>query len=265
MKEFKEKETIIEVNHLSFSYEKKAKILKNISFSIPEGKITTFMGANGSGKSTLFQVMTKNLVPDQGKVLCQGKNIQGIKQNEFASLAAIVHQNNTVASDITVARLVSFGRTPHLSMFGTMRKEDYEITDWAMRVMEVDRYRDRSVADLSGGQRQRVWIAMALAQKTKILFLDEPTTYLDIRYQIELLEKIKRLNEELGITVIMVLHDINHAICYSDYVIGLKDGQVEMAGDPQEVVSKESIYSLYGIELDVIEIQGKKIVLQLIG
>lgn len=262
MKEFDKKENIMEVKNLSFSYDKKhTKTLNDVSFKIPKGKITTFMGANGSGKSTLFQLMTKNLVPDRGRVLCQGKNIQGIRQKDFAKLAAIVHQNNTAASDITVERLVSYGRTPHMSVLGTMRKEDHEITDWAMEVMGVEKYRDRSVMGLSGGQRQRVWIAMALAQKTKILFLDEPTTYLDIRYQIELLEKIQMLNRQFGITVIMVLHDVNHAIYYSDYVIGLKEGHIEFFGEPDKIISKESIYSLYGIELDVIQVEEKKIVL----
>ena len=171
-----------------------------------------------------------------------------------------MHQNNTAASDITVERLISYGRTPYLPIMGTMRKEDHEVVEWAMETMEVEAYRDKQVMDLSGGQRQRVWIAMALAQKTKILFLDEPTTYLDIRYQIELLEKIKMLNRKYGITVIMVLHDINHAIYYSDYIIGLKDGQVELSGEPEQVISTESIHALYGIELEVMEWQNKKIV-----
>ena len=252
----------MEVKNLVFAYDKRGpKILDGVSFTIPRGKITTFMGANGSGKSTLFQLMTKNLVPGRGKVMCDGKNIQMIGYKEFARIAAIVHQNNTASSDITVERLVSYGRTPYLSVLGTMRKEDDEIVDWAMEVMEVGQYRERSVMDLSGGQRQRVWIAMALAQKTDILFLDEPTTYLDIRYQLELLEKIRQLNQELGITVVMVLHDINHAIYYSDRVIGLKNGHVEICGEPEEVITSESIHSLYGIHLDVIELEGKKIVL----
>lgn len=251
----------MEVKNLSFSYDKKGKkILDSVSFQIPSGKVTTFMGANGSGKSTLFQLMTKNLVPDKGKILYQTRNIQNIRQKEFARLAAIVHQNNTAVSDITVERLISYGRTPHLSVLGTLRKEDHEIVEWAMQVMEIEEYRNRNVMDLSGGQRQRVWIAMALAQRTKLLFLDEPTTYLDIRYQIELLERIQMLNREYGITVIMVLHDINHAVYYSDYIIGLRNGKVEISGEPEKVISTESIQALYGIELEVLDWQGKKVV-----
>lgn len=252
----------MEVKNLSFSYDKRGtRILNNVSFTIAPGKITTFMGANGSGKSTLFQLMTKNLIPDRGKVVHQEKNIQNIGYKEFARIAAIVHQNNTAASDITVEQLIAYGRTPYLSVLGTMRKEDHEIVEWAMEVMEVADYRSRSVMGLSGGQRQRVWIAMALAQKTELLFLDEPTTYLDIRYQIELLEKIRQLNKEFGITVIMVLHDINHAIYYSDAVVGLKDGSVKFFGEPEEVITSESIYGLYGIHLDVLQVENKKIVL----
>ena len=252
---------MMEVKKLSFAYERGKKIIDKVSFSIPEGKITTFMGANGSGKSTLFQLMTKNLQPGRGKIFCDGKNIRTMKQKEFARLAAIVHQNNTASSDITVEKLISYGRTPYLPVLGTMRKEDHEIMEWAMDVMDVSEYRDRSVMDLSGGQRQRVWIAMALAQKTKLLFLDEPTTYLDIRYQLELLDKIRELNREYGITVVMVLHDINHAIYYSDYIIGLKKGQIVLQGEPEQVISSESIHALYGIDLEVIRQGGRKYVL----
>lgn len=130
-----------------------------------------------------------------------------------------------------------------------------------MEVTGILGYRDREVSRLSGGQRQRVWIAMALAQNTKILFLDEPTTYLDIRYQIEILELVRKLNEEYGITIIMVLHDINQAIYFSHEVIGLKDGRVGFAGSPDEVIDRHSIKELYGIELDVAQVDGKKFVL----
>lgn len=132
---------------------------------------------------------------------------------------------------------------------------------WALEVTNLTEYRDREVSRLSGGQRQRVWIAMALCQGTKTLFLDEPTTYLDIRYQIEILQLVKKLNQEFGITIIMVLHDINQAIAYSDNVIGMKDGKVLVEGDPEEVITEESIRELYGIELGVTRVDGRKFVL----
>lgn len=255
-----ENKPAMEVRNLSFAYGKN-RVLKDISFQIKEGDITTIMGANGCGKTTLFSLMTRNLYPRRGDIFLKGKNIQNLGLKEFARRVSIVHQYNTSSDDITVERLVSFGRTPHMKMMQGRSEEDERLIRWAMEVTKVGKYRDREISRLSGGQRQRVWIAMALAQNTKILFLDEPTTYLDIRYQIEILELVKKLNREFGITIIMVLHDINQAIYFSDCVIGLKDGLVEMEGNPQEVITRESIRSLYGIELDVTVIGEKKFVL----
>ena len=215
----------MEVRDLSFAYGKNS-VLRGVSVKIEEGKITTIMGANGCGKSTLFSLMTKNLYPKKGNIFLRGKNIQNLNLKEFARQVSIVQQYNTASDDITVERLVSFGRTPHRKMMQSRTEEDERLTEWAMEVTGILAYRDREVARLSGGQRQRVWIAMALAQNTKILFLDEPTTYLDIRYQIEILELVKKLNREYGITIVMVLHDINQAIAFSDRVVGLKDGHV---------------------------------------
>ena len=231
------------------------------SISVQKGKITTILGANGCGKSTLFSLMTKNLTPDKGKILMGKKNIANLRLNEFALCAAIVHQYNTAADDITVERLVSFGRTPHLGVMGIQGEEDEKFVEWAMEVTNITHLRDRELSRLSGGQRQRVWIAMALAQGTEILFLDEPTTYLDIRYQIEILELVKKLNREYGMTIIMVLHEINQAIYFSDQIIGLCDGKVLVQGEPDEVITEESIRALYGIELKVTRIDGRKFVL----
>lgn len=256
----KKKKPAMEVRNLSFSYGKN-KVLRDVSFKIEGGNITTIMGANGCGKSTLFSLMTKNLYPRKGNIFLSGKNIQNLGLKEFARKVSIVHQYNTSSDDITVERLVSFGRTPHMKMMQARTQEDEELIQWAMEVTNVEKYKNREVSRLSGGQRQRVWIAMALAQNTKILFLDEPTTYLDIRYQIEILELIQKLNEEYGITIIMVLHDINQAIHFSQEVIGLKDGMVSFQGNPQEVINREGIRDLYGIDLDVREIEGKKFVL----
>ena len=250
----------MEVRDLFFSYGKN-KVLKGTSFTIEEGKITTIMGANGCGKSTLFNLMTKNLYPGKGNIFLHGKNIQNLGLKDFAKRVSIVHQYNSSADDITVERLVSFGRTPHRKMMQGHSDEDEKLIRRAMEVTNVLKYRDREVSRLSGGQRQRVWIAMALAQNTKILFLDEPTTYLDIRYQIEILELVKKLNREYGITIIMVLHDINQAIHFSDRIIGLKDGQVTAQGAPDEVITEDCIRDLYGISLGVTTIEGKKFVL----
>ena len=250
----------MEVKNVFFSYGKN-EILKGASLKIEKGKVTTIMGANGCGKSTLFSLMTKNLVPGKGKVLLGEKNIAHLRLNEFARKVAIVHQYNTAADDITVERLVSFGRTPHLGMMGIRGDEDERYVNWAMEVTNVSQFRDRELSRLSGGQRQRVWIAMALAQGTEILFLDEPTTYLDIRYQIEILELVRKLNREFGMTIVMVLHDINQSIYFSDKIIGLAGGKVIVEGEPEEVITEESIHELYGIDLKVARVDGRKFVL----
>ena len=250
----------MEVRDLSFAYGKNS-VLRGVSVRIEDGKITTIMGANGCGKSTLFSLMTKNLYPKKGNIFLRGKNIQNLNLKEFARQVSIVQQYNTASDDITVERLVSFGRTPHRKMMQSRTEEDERLTEWAMEVTGILAYRDREVARLSGGQRQRVWIAMALAQNTKILFLDEPTTYLDIRYQIEILELVKKLNREYGITIVMVLHDINQAIAFSDRVVGLKDGHVTVDGVPEEVINPDSIQELYGIRLEVTKVEGQIFVL----
>lgn len=267
IKKINEKSPVFEVKNLSFSYENKKReknskiILNDVNFTIAREKITTLIGANGCGKSTLFNLMSKNLEPSKGKIYLEGKNIAGMKQKNFAKKVAIVHQNNEAAADITVDKLVSYGRSPHLGMFATQGANDKEIIDWALEVTQIKDLRHREVMSLSGGQRQRVWIAMALAQKTEVLFLDEPTTYLDIRYQIELLEMIQQLNREYKITIIMVLHDMNHAIYYSDEILGLKDGNVLIQGNPEEIISTESIDKIYGVRLNVVKLNERKIVM----
>lgn len=250
----------MKVKNVHFSYGKN-KILNGVSFQIEEGKVTTIMGANGCGKSTLFSLMMKNLYPAKGNIFLKGKNILNLNLKEFARKVAIVQQYNTASDDITVESLISFGRTPYKKMMQANSREDEEKIQWAMEVTGLTEYRNREVSRLSGGQRQRVWIAMALAQGTNTLFLDEPTTYLDIRYQIEILKLVKKLNQEYGITIVMVLHDINQAITYSDRIIGLKDGQVLVEGAPEDVITEESIRELYGINLGVTSIDGRKFVL----
>ncbi len=252
--------TAMSVKNLSFAYGSN-KVLKNISLEIPKGKITTIMGANGCGKTTLFSLMTRNLTPDKGKVSLGKKNIRDFTLSEFAKKVAIVHQYNSSSDDITVEQLVSFGRTPYQKLMAGHSGEDERCIKWALEITGLASYREREVSRLSGGQRQRVWIAMSLAQHTEILFLDEPTTYLDIRYQMEILQLIRMLNRDFGITIVMVLHDINQAVHFSDQIIGMKDGAVAVSGDPEEVITPESIQELYGILLGVTRIDGRKYVM----
>ena len=250
----------MEVRGVTFAYGKN-EVLRDISLKIAEGKITTVIGANGCGKSTLFSLMTKNLYPKSVQIFLRSRNINNLNLKEFAQKAAIVHQYNTVSDDITVEQLVSFGRTPHKKMMSVSSEEDERCIEWAMEVTNVTKYRHREVARLSGGQKQRVWIAMALAQNTKILFLDEPTTYLDVRYQLDILRLIRRLNQEFGITIIMVLHDINQSLYYSDEIVAIKDGKTIAQGKPEEVITTELVKTVYGVDLNIQQIDGKPFVI----
>nr|WP_297395207.1 ABC transporter ATP-binding protein [uncultured Peptostreptococcus sp.] len=252
----------MEVKNLTFSYTEGGKtILENISFKIKTGSITSILGANGCGKSTLFDLMTKNLKVNSGEILLNGRNISTMSQKDFARKVAIIHQYNRVSDGITVRQLVSYGRTPYQVMMKRHDEEDERMISWAIEATNLVDIQDRTVNSLSGGQKQRAWIAMALAQGTKFLFLDEPTTYLDIRYQIEVLELIDRLNKELGMTIVMVLHDINQAMYYSDRVIGLKDGNILVQGDPEKVISSHSVEQMFGVKLEVVEVNNKKLIL----
>lgn len=240
----------------------KTDVLKDLSFRVPEGRITTFIGANGCGKTTLFNLMTKDLTPKKGRILLNGEDIADIRLRRFARLAAIVHQHNTAPPDLTVEKLVAYGRTPYHSFGQAMSEEDEQAVDRAMEITKVQKHRKRRVSELSGGQRQRVWIAMSVAQETGILFLDEPTTYLDIRYQTQILALIRKLNREYGVTVIMVLHDINQALYYSDEVLALSPGgEILAQGPPEQVITPPVIREAFGIEPELITAGEKKLIL----
>ena len=245
-----------------FAYDKDD-IIKGISFEIKDNKITTLMGANGCGKSTLFQLLTKNLRPRQGRVFLDQRDISDIRLKEFAQNVAIVHQYNTAPPDLPVHSLIAYGRIPFFKHFSKAedKDKDREIVDWALEVTELSDLKNRRMGQLSGGQRQRAWIAMALAQQPKILFLDEPTTYLDVKFQIEILRLIKSLNNDYSMTIVMVLHDINQAIYYSDEIIGMKKGNILFQGNPDNVITEDSIQDMYGIHLKVSNVENQKFVL----
>ena len=251
---------MVSAEHLTFSYDKR-RVLKELTVEIREGAITTLLGANGCGKTTLLNLLTKNLKPTKGRITVDGADIGDFSLKEFARLAAIVHQKNAAPDDLTVERLVSYGRLPYTSVFKfSLDDENQKQVDRALELTSLTKLRDRPIGMLSGGQRQRAFIAMALAQDTKLLFLDEPTTFLDVRYQVEILQLVKKLNREQGMTIVMVLHDINQALAYSDEVIGMRGGRVAFQGAPEEVVTTESIRDLYGIELPVLRMEEKVLV-----
>ncbi len=238
----------METKHLSFSYDK-TPILKNINIKFKRGAVTTLMGANGCGKSTLLNLLSRNLIANSGRILLKGKNIEDYKNKEFARELGMVYQQNRILGDITVKRLVSYGRTPYLKPLQKYSEEDIEHIEFALTMTNLKELENKEVIKLSGGQRQRVFIAMALAQKSNVILLDEPTTYLDIKYQMDILSLVRKINKDLGITIIMVLHDIMQAINYSDEVIGLEKGKIVFQGKPEEVLNNEVISSLYGTSL----------------
>lgn len=244
----------MEIKNVIFSHTNSDNIqLDNISETITENKITTIIGPNGCGKSTLLGVMSNHYQPKSGEVRLQGKPLSAYQLKELARTLSVVHQQNIAPSDMTVERLVNYGRLPHKSIFSSNKTADDEAVTWALTVTNLLDKRDVTLDALSGGQRQRVWIAMSLAQSTPYLFLDEPTTYLDIYYQYEILELIKQLNKDHGLTIVMVLHDINQAIRYSDEIIAMKEGKIITKGIPREVISREIIHEIYGVNVLVKE------------
>ncbi len=251
-----------EVRNLSFAYGNKP-IIRNLNLKIPKGKITTLIGPNGCGKSTMFQLLTKNLTPTQGEILLDGVPLSQMSLRSFAQKVAIVHQNNTAPGDLTVEQLVAYGRILYTKMGHSASSEkDCRLIERAMKITGVAALRDRNIQSLSGGQRQRVWIAMALAQGTDILLLDEPTTYLDVRYQIQILRLVRMLNKRYGITILMVLHDMNQTIQYSDQIVALShQGKIVANGAPCQVVSTEMLKEVYGVQLEVVPYQDTKIVM----
>ncbi|GKU83804.1 ABC transporter ATP-binding protein [Niallia sp. NCCP-28] len=223
-------------------------IVKDLCVEIPDKKITTIIGSNGCGKSTLLKAITRIIPHQSGSALLDGEEISKINTKTLAKKMAILPQTPESVSGLTVGELVSYGRFPHQKGFGKLTKKDIEAIDWALDVTGTSEFKYRSVDALSGGQRQRVWIAMALAQETDIIFLDEPTTYLDMAHQLEVLECLQKLNREQDRTIIMVLHDLNQAARFADYIIALKEGQVVKAGNCEEVITHEVLEKVFQID-----------------
>ncbi len=238
----------MEARNLSFSYGE-YDFFQDLNISLDEGKITTILGPNGSGKSTLLNLFVRQFSPSKGEIFIDGSSIAQMKQKEIAKRLSVVHQHNIAPGDLTVEDLVSYGRVPHQSFWKNKNEEDQEYIDWAMKSTNIHHLKNKYVNELSGGERQRTWIAMALAQKTNLLFLDEPTTYLDISYQMEVLNLVKELNRKYKITIVMVLHDINQAMQYSDKLLIMKSGKIRYSGDTENGITKEILNEIYGIDV----------------
>ncbi|WP_313131628.1 ABC transporter ATP-binding protein [Anaerocolumna sp.] len=236
----------MEAKQITFRYGENP-FMQKLNTKIKEGSITTIIGPNGSGKSTLLNLFVNQLKPNSGDIWLEDRNLKSYKQKTIAEKIAIVYQHNNVPGDITVERLVGYGRTPYQSFWNSRDDEEEEVIDWALMVTKLQELRHKKISELSGGERQRTFIAMALAQKTDILFLDEPTTYLDIYYQYEILHLIRELNQKFSMTIIMVLHDINQAIQFSDNVIIMKKGKIVFDGPVREGITEQRIEEVYGI------------------
>lgn len=248
---------MIKVEELSFAYNKNEEFINNLSVEVAKGKITTILGPNGSGKSTLLSLLCGLNKARAGKILIEGKDITKLKYKDIAKIVATVHQQNSVPSDITVRDLVGYGRLPFKSRFQQINDEDEEIINWALKETGLEGMEEKVVMSMSGGERQRVFIAMALVQKPKILFLDEPTTYLDIYHQVEVLELVERLNKEHGTTIVMVLHDINQAIKYSENIIVMKNGKLIDKGRCEDIIHEDLIRNVYGVNGVMSKIDGE--------
>lgn len=237
--------------NLTLGYGKKI-IARDLTVAIPDGHFTAIIGPNGCGKSTLLRTLSRLMTPVEGSVFLDGEQIQRFPSKEVARRIGLLAQNATTPGDITVLELVSRGRYPHQPLFTRWRKEDEEAVNRAMRATGITDLALQSVDTLSGGQRQRAWIAMVLAQETAIMLLDEPTTWLDISHQIDLLELLSELNRTQGYTL-AVLHDLNQACRYATHLIALRDGEIVAQGAPKEIVTPELIARIYGMRCMIID------------
>ena len=245
--------------HLSGGYNHKT-IVHNIDFDLAHGEWISLIGANGSGKSTFLKLLCRILNPMEGKILLDGKDIHSLPPYTVAQKMAILPQQQKIPSGLTVKQLVSLGRTPHQSWYQwDLNSDDRDAVEKALYQTELEHYSDRPVTQLSGGERQRAFLALALAQNPQILLLDEPTTYLDIHYQLQLLDLLKKLHRE-GLTIITVLHEINLAVRYSDRLAFLKQGRLFAIGNTEDVLSVENIAQVFDVEVVIIDTPiGKQI------
>lgn len=230
-------------------------VVDSVSFEIPKGKVIAMIGPNGAGKSTVLNIISRLIARDGGEVDFEGTDVSSWKSRELSKRLAILTQSNHVQMKLTVRELVSFGRFPYCGSHPT--REDEEVVTRAIRYMELEPFENRFIDELSGGQRQRAYIAMVIAQDTAYILLDEPTNNLDIYHATNMMRIVRRLCDELGKTVILVLHEINYAAFYSDYVCAFVDGKIEKFGTVQEVMTKENLRSIYKVDFEMMEIQGK--------
>ncbi len=240
--------SLIEVKNISFGYHKDENVITELSFEVEEGEFLAVIGPNGSGKTTLVNLMCKILNPDAGKVFIGGKNVKNYSFQEFARLASVVRQEMLPVYDYNVEEVVMMGRTPYFGAYGFEKEKDRELAREAMATTEILKFRERNLKELSGGERQRVFIARALAQDTSIMFLDEPTSFLDYKHQIEIFDLLKKMQLEKKKTIISVTHDINLATQYCQNVLMFDREGEHKTGSCEKVLTKENIRECFGVK-----------------
>ena len=242
----------LEAKNITVAAGKKV-ILQNLSFSLPVGKRTAVIGPNGAGKSTLLRALSGLQPVTAGQVLLDGTDLHAFSRKKLARQLAVLSQGLAAPTDVTVRQLVDYGRFPYRSWFRSgNHREDREAAAWALQATRLEALQTRQLTSLSGGERQRAWIAMALAQQLQYLLLDEPTTYLDIAHQLEVMQIIRELNLQSRMTILMVLHDINHVLQYADEVIVIKDKGIFAAGSPQKVLTVDLLAKVFGVQAEIL-------------
>jgi iron complex transport system ATP-binding protein len=247
---------MVEVKNLFKKYNSKT-VVEDVSIEIMKGKITSFIGPNGAGKSTVLSMISRLITRDSGEVLIEGKDMGKFNSNELAKKIAILKQANHINIRLTIRELVAFGRFPYSQ--GKLTKEDWRYVDEAIEYMELADMQDKFLDQLSGGQQQRAFIAMVIAQNTEYVLLDEPLNNLDMKHSVQIMKVLRRLADELGKTVIIVIHDINFASCYSDYIVALKDGKVVHNGPTEQVINSNVLKEIYDMDIEIQSINDNKI------
>ena len=245
---------IMQIKDITKKYNGKP-VVDAVNLEIPKGKVISFIGPNGAGKSTVMGIISRLIAKDSGLVSFDGTELEKWKSKELSKRLAILTQSNNIQMKLTVRELVAFGRFPYSGNRTT--KEDEEIIEQAIAYMELEAFRDRFIDELSGGQRQRALIAMVIAQDTDYILLDEPTNNLDIYHATNMMKIVRRLCDELEKTIILVLHEINYAAFYSDYICAFVDGKVAKFGTVKEVMTKETLSEIYKVDFEILEIEGK--------